>query len=320
MNAVSIELSFGALALLALVVALYGIKRYYTPLNPLTLFAGMQIGLLTLVSGLVANSRLPTAPYAEAGMVFTVLVSGVYLVGTMMAYLVRVVELVSLFTRGMRTLGLASETMATRFNPVKFSLLLAGAVGAFAALAILGHGGLLWLTDSRSAYLMYRAGVGPFFALTQWCLALAFLYYLWARHPRLLGILAGLFLFSVLSYFTGSKNNILTMVIVAIAYYNFRVRSIPLSAFAVFVPLLFLAVLQLLVTQGSYAGLSQAIAYFNDYFDTTARFLARFDEFGFYCRKALQRRMPLGVVQQHVPSNIQGFVRALAAGMPLAQS
>lgn len=277
----SVELYFCGLALMAFAAILYGIKRYRTPLNPLTIFVAMQIGLLTLVSGLVAYNLSPTAPYAPEDMVFTTLVAGVYLVGAASAYTFRIITLVTLFGVFIRTIGLASDALATQFSLVKFALLLGGAVAAFALLVILGGGGMLWLTDPRAAYISYRAGVGPFFAISQWFLVFALLYYLWTRRPRLVKLLVVTAVFCTLVYFLGSKNNILTLVIIGIVYYNFCVRRIPLTAYVVLGPLLFMAVVGLLVAQGSFAVFSEAISYFNDYFDTTTQFLARFEEFDF---------------------------------------
>ncbi len=276
-----VELSFGGLALIGLAAALYGAKRYRTPLNPLTVFVVTQIGLLTLVSGLVAYRLLSMDPYTPADMAFTTVVAGVYLLGAVSAYTFRVTGLVNLFGQAIGALGLGSETVATQFSSVKLTLLLGGAVAAFAALAVLGGGGMLWLTDSRSAYISYRVGVGPFFALSQWSLVFALLYCLWASRPRLLKLLVILTFFSALVYFLGSKSYILIMVIIGIVYYNFCIKRISLGVLTVLGALLFLSVPGLLVAQGSFGIFSKAIIYFADYFNTTAQFLAGFDEFGF---------------------------------------
>ena len=55
----TIETAFVLLALEVLLVALYGIRRYGTPLNPLTFLALYETALTTLLSGIVAYKLLP---------------------------------------------------------------------------------------------------------------------------------------------------------------------------------------------------------------------------------------------------------------------
>jgi oligosaccharide repeat unit polymerase len=277
-----VEISFGGLALLGTIAALYGAKRYRTLLNPLTIFSVIQMGLFTILSGIVAISMQPTVNYTSADIVKTTLISVVYLGGVTLPYLFHGSLLPNLFGKGLRLLGLRSEMIAARFKPTKFALLLAGAACVFVALASVGGGGILWLTNTREAYIGYRAGAGPFFALTQWLLMFALLYYLWSCRPRrVLKVLLILLLFSFAIYFLGSKNNILTVFVIGIVYYNFMVKRISSLGFFVLALLMFLMVLGLLVIQSSYASLLVAPLYFKDYFDTSAQFISRFDEFSF---------------------------------------
>lgn len=277
----SVELFFWVLGILAFGVALYGVKRYQTPLNPLTIFAVTQIGLFTILSGIVAINMMPTIAYNPADIIKTVFISLVYLLGTALPYFFYGYLPSKLFGKGLSLLGLSSVVIAVRFNSIKFALLLAGAAGSFIALAHLGGGGMLWLTNSREAYISYRAGAGPFFALTQWLLTFAMLYYIWTTKPRALKLLLILIFFCAAMYLLGSKNNILTLLVIGLVYYNFYVKRIPFLAFMILLPLLILAVLGLLQVQGSYPSLLEGVLYFRDYFDTTAQFISRFDEFDF---------------------------------------
>jgi len=177
---------------------------------------------------------------------------------------------------------LRSAAVAMRFGRLKFTLLLILAVGTFVALAVFGGGGTLWLTNTREAYISYRAGVGVFFALTHWLVSFALLYYLWARRPQGLNLILVLASFCAAAYFLGSKYNILTLVLIGIFYYNFKVKHIPFLVLVWSTPVMLLGLIGLLVAYGSYGEIIQAIVYFRDYFDTTTRMIARFDEFGFY--------------------------------------
>lgn len=280
----SIAASFWLLGVLVVMATWLGFWRYGTVLNPLTAFALLGIGVFTLMSGVITTSlgggALPATAISN-----TALISAVYLVGGTLPYLFRGSTPAIVFGRLMRLLRLNKPRTARRFSPAKLLLLLGGAACAFALLAVAGGGGTLWLTTPRHAYLHYRAGAGPFWLLTQWLLVFAWLYFLWSRRPAAVGTALSLAIFCVFMYFTGSKNAILTLGVIAVVYYNFIVKQIRLLPMIGLAVLGLLGILGLLVLQGTYTDLLLAIAYF-DYFGTTANFLARFDEFGHYYGRA----------------------------------
>lgn len=275
------ELAFTILTFITLIIAAYGADRYNTPLNPLTFTATINVGLFTLVSGAIAYTRLATTSYTNSDMANVILISLISLLGTLVPYLFCGSWPSQLFSKVLNILKLSSEQVATKFNLIKFILLLTGSLCAFMALALLGGGGTLWLTDTRNAYIQYRSGAGLFYAMTQWLLMFALLYYIWARPWRWFNLLLTLSFFAVIAYFTGSKGNILLIIVVGIIYYHFKIRPIPIKGFVLLTSLLLFAFIGLLIVQGSAKNPLGAISYFNDYFDTTARFISRFEEFGF---------------------------------------
>lgn len=278
---ITIESYFWILGVLAFLSAAYGIKRYHTPLNPITIFSIYNIGGFVILSGVVCVNMFPSIAYGDEDIVKTILISIVFLFGVTLPYLFHGSLLSNLFGKGLDLLGLNSESVAIQFNSMKFALLLVGAACAFIALALVGGGDMLWITDSRAAYVSYRAGAGPFFALTQWLLTFAMLYYIWTTKPRTLKMVPILLFFCGTMYFLGSKNNILTLLVISVAYHNFYIKRIPFLIFVIFVPLFVLAILSLLVLGGSFSSLPEATLYFRDYFDTTTQFISRFNEFGF---------------------------------------
>jgi hypothetical protein len=141
--------------------------------------------------------------------------------------------------------------------------------------------GLLWITDSRQAYQSYRAGVGFIYLMVQWSLLFSLLYYFWARKPKLRGIVVGVILFSFVAFFTGSKGNLLSGLVLAGVYYNFYVKRIPFIVILGAIATVLLIFVSLLILQGSYVDLLSTLSYFREYTETTGQFLARFDEFGF---------------------------------------
>lgn len=276
-----VEAAFGLLGSLTAASAVYGVFRYRTPLNPLTVFCILEMGIFTILSGVLAYIIQPFSPYTMEDVAATALIATVFLAGTTLPFLFRGPLPARIFGEGIRLLGLGSERFATRFSSGKFLLLLCGAVFAFACLAVIGGGGLLWLTDPRAAYLANRKGAGPFYALTQWFLMFAMLYYLWSRKPSGIRLLVVLAFFCGTTYFMGSKNNMLSHIIITTIYYHFLVRRIPTYIFLMIGPLVPLAALSLVVIQGGYGSFLEALFYFQDYFATVAHFLARFDEFGY---------------------------------------
>lgn len=276
----TIETAFGLLALEVLLVAVFGIRRYGTPLNPLTFHALYETALTTLFSGIVAYTLLPIAPYSASHMVETAALSGLYLLAFTAPFWLRGRLPSRLFAVCMRVLGLHSVEQATRYRVSKFLLLLGGAALCFAGLAILGGGGILWLTDTRTAYLKFRTGAGYFWLLSIWFTTTAFIYYLWARRPTGLGLAWAMACFTVLAYLTGSKMVILCIFVTTLAYYEFLVRHISTVKVALAGAGAVAGFFMLLVFQSSMT-LVNLLSYF-EHFDVTTRFLARFDEYGYH--------------------------------------
>ena len=277
---ISVELSFWVLGILAFLSAWYGIRRYRTPLNPLTLFSVTQNGLFTIFSGIVAIDLSPTYPPDD--IVKTLLISSVYLGGATLPYLFHGSLPLRLFGNALSFFGLNSREIAQGFSSMKFALILAGSVVSFVALMFFGGGGTLWLSDTREAYIGFRSGAGPFYALTQWLLTFAMLYLIWSLKPRASKLWLIVLLFFAAMSFLGSKNNMLTLAVIGMAYHNFYIKRI---YYKIYIALAFvtpLAFLGLLLAQGSFPSLLEAVIYFRDYFDTTAQMVSRFDEFSFH--------------------------------------
>jgi hypothetical protein len=275
--------SFAILACATLLTGWYGLCRYRTLLNPLSVFAGFEIGLLSLVSGGVAYSRLDTASYTDGDLAVTAYVTLAQVAGVVLAFRVSGSLPARWFGKAVHALGLSSEKFARRFNIATFGLLLLAALSAFVALAVVGGGGWRWLTDTRAAYIQNRAGTGQFFAAYQWFVTLAFLYYLWTRRPRRGQLVLLLGLFGMLAYFSGSKGNVFIIFVAGISYYNFMIKALSVKALLLFGAMILAGFLGLLALYSPAIAevFGAPLAYFNDYFDTTTQLLARFDEFGF---------------------------------------
>ena len=274
------EVSLWLLGIAGLLSAVWGVVRYSTPLNPLTFFVALEMGV-TIFSGIITYTRWPLSGYSENDLADVSMISLIYLIGTTLPFLCRGPHPSRLFGLGIRALGLGSKAVARNFRSLKLLILMLCSICAFWALAIVGGGGTLWLTDSRFAYQVYRAGAGGFFALTQWFMLFAFLYCLWSLRPRKPALIFLIFVFSGLAYFTGSKGNILIVPITGLFWYHFRVRKVSLSILSFAALALFFAFLCLQTIQGTALSWIDTLEYFNDYFRVTTMFVARIEEFGF---------------------------------------
>jgi hypothetical protein len=146
----------------------------------------------------------------------------------------------------------------------------------FTLLAFGGGGGGLWLSNPREAYISYRAGVGGAWVMYQWAILIlqaGLLLSLSGNKIRKILILSLLFI--VLAYFTGSKGNILSVIVLSVAYWNFNVRK-----FGVF-DMLILSILMLTVfgfllalQSVGFNDLAESMAsYFSEYTMTVVQYL-----------------------------------------------
>jgi len=172
---------------------------------------------------------------------------------------------------------------------------------SFVALAAFGGGGLMWLTDSRDAYMDYRRGAGHFYALTQWGLVTAFIYYLWFRRPSRKKSLFILMVFSLLGYFLGSKGFIINFWIITTFYWHYLISPIKNRMIIVIGGFIFFLFIVTQLAQNTAKALSDTIKYFN-YFDSTAHFLSMFDSVDFQHGAAMLSQLWDAVPRSLFPS------------------
>lgn len=275
----SIEFSFVALITSVIATAYYGIKRYKSPLNPLTIFSLIQMGLFHITSGLITLNS--PSNYDEEAIEKAILISFLYLVGTSLPYMLHGNLLSRSFAKIFYFFGLNFVTFSYKFSFIKFIIIILGAIASFVALMYFGSGGLMWLTNTREAYIQFRSGAGMFYALTQWLLTFSMIYYIWFTRPKALKLISVTLLFSLGMYFLGSKNNLLTLFVIAIFYYNFYVQLISYRYYLILIAILFFVFFGMLILQGSFPSFLDSVVYFRDYFDVTVQMLYRFDELGF---------------------------------------
>lgn len=259
-------------------MAIGGLLRYRNAFNPLLFFVIYEGLFQTLLSAVIALSIL-SSPSQDIAR--TLVLSTVYFIGTAIVFVpVRFIGV----RRLVRSWLMRGKLMVPRrIIGRRFHLLFVAIAFAFIflALMVVSGAGILWITNPRVAYQDFRAGSGFLFLLVQWMSISGLLLYLFGRPHTLASSLRGLAVYLPIAYFMGSKAAIISGFVLWLAYYNFLIRRIPVILFLValllFVPLM----LALLVAQGAYTDLLEALDYFKDYVATTAMFLGGFDEFGF---------------------------------------
>jgi hypothetical protein len=271
--------ALASLAVICVLLAIIGWKRYQGPLNPLTIFAVDQGLVFTVFSGVVALFVDPFQQIQPDAAVRTAMISAAYFGGVLLAFVSRVSFAHRAYARLLELLYLQSSLYGRRFGRGRILMVLLAAAMAMLALAVAGGGGALWLTNSRTAYQFYRSGAGPFFSAFEWCLSFALLYLLWSKRPRLVGTVASVLGFAVLMYFSGSKGFVLLTLIIGVSYYHFLVRRIPTAALCTLFPLLALGAVGLQLLQRTSGDILGTVLYFRDYFAFSAEFVGRFGEF-----------------------------------------
>lgn len=267
-------------ACVCLVVAGVGWRRYGSALNPLTIFALDQGLVFTVFSGFVALFVDPFQQVNPDAAVRTASLSIAYVGGALTAFLGAATLAQRAYAGLLRVLYLDSSYYAERFAGVRVLVVLWMAAAAMIALAVVGGGGFLWVTSSRTAYQFYRSGAGPFFSAYEWLLNFALLYLLWSLRPRFVGTALAVVCIAALMFFSGSKGFVLLTLIIGVSYYHFFVRRISALALCLAFPLLVAGALGLQLLQGTSQDLLGTVLYFREYFAFSAAFLERFDELG----------------------------------------
>jgi hypothetical protein len=158
---------------------------------------------------------------------------------------------------------------------------------SFILLIRFSDSGLRWITNSREAYAAPRHGEGVLYAIALAALFAAYFFDLFninlSAAPRRVArdIRNKAICYCIPFYFMGSKMFILNVVIIGIVFYNYHVRPIGLRALLLTGALIVAGIAGLLILQGTASSGRDVVSY-ADYFQNTATFLRRFNEFGGY--------------------------------------
>jgi oligosaccharide repeat unit polymerase len=269
-------ISYSILILLITILFFRAFKKYNTILNPATIFILYQIIFLTIISSFTAITRFENENSSIFYIIKTLNLTSLYVFGVIITYFLSLSYIKKINGYLITNYFLRMENLIIiKRNIIIFILLFIGIL-AFILLAVIGNGGFLWFINSREAYINFRNGAGIFYAITQWCMILAYLFFIWGE-KRLNTKVVIITLFTVfIIYFLGSKHNLLSIIVLAILYYHLKIKIISFIKLLFFFILLIIIFLLTFLSQGSI--LNDLGYYFSDYVYTTSLFLLRFGE------------------------------------------
>lgn len=276
------DLSFYFLMLLCVYVFVKGRRLHNGDwLNPLSATVFLTIGVFTVISYLTVLAFVEPSANAEESFGDVLWVSSVYLFAIYIGYCTRYNPARHFFYRFLSAFNSRQEPKNT--SVILIVALLLGAALSYAALMATSGVGLLWITDTRTAYQLHRVGAGHWWLIYQWLLMAAFFMVLFLRRGAPISYLRLLLytsFFVALLYFSGSKAAVLSVLVVAVLYVHYFVKKISVVMASIAILLAIIFFLVQLVISGAYDNVTAAGAYFVDYFYNAAEFLSRVDEIG----------------------------------------
>jgi oligosaccharide repeat unit polymerase len=251
-------------------------------LNPLSATLFLTIGLFTLGSLVAALEFADADDQTGRAFAWVIWVSSIHLVAIYLGYTTK--------SNPVRHfLYLSLSVFSSNFKtPIKsysvIILFLFAALLSYIALMVTSGVGLLWITDTRTAYQLNRVGAGHWWLIYQWLIMAAFFLSLFGHRQKLLSpfkLFLMTLIFATLLYFSGSKGSVMSTLLLAFLYLHYFLKKISITkAFFTILGAIVIFLAQLVIS-GSYENLTGAFAYFVDYFYTTAQFMAQIDDIGY---------------------------------------
>ena len=265
-----------AYASIAVILSLFGIRKYKTILNVLTI--KLIIFSISVVIA-IPYYVLFQSDAPEEAKDLAAMLSIIYIISIAIPFFINTNYILRVYERFLACIKFDYECNLKSYKTTVFLSVLIIASISYILLMFKSEAGMLWITNPRDAYMDYRQGVGHFYALTMWSLMLSYIYFLWTRRPKKGGVILTLS-FSFLAYFLGSKGFIICFWIVFALYWEYMVKRIKKMNVIIIGIIIFSLFLAVQFLQGTARELSDGIKYFV-YFEATSRFLSLIDEVGY---------------------------------------
>ena len=239
-------------------------------LNPISAFVIMELVLVGAVSAASCWYSTNIFDVSEEALVRAIWLHLIYGLAVVFSYLASRNPIRIFFSRILDFTSPSYISMGLRLL-VEYALIL-GAIFAMLELIYTNPLGMLWLTNSREAYIGLRAGSGQWWVLYQMCIVLLFVATLFRRveRPHFLRLIKLILIFCTLMYFTGSKSAVLIIPIIAAIYIHFYIYQIRIFKLIILAILCFIGFAILLSEGGRIDILGGVLPYFSDYMAVTA--------------------------------------------------
>jgi len=259
--------------LMMLFFARINIIKYGSVVNPIFFVIAQEFGLRVLLGYVAYYYIFPVDPslavYLDDALFLSFWYALFYILGSLLEIksLNNLISNISLFS--IESLSFGSRKIGRHFS----IFILALGIICFALLAYFGGGRMLWLTDPRAAYLTYRSNFGFLWSLFASSIPLSLLLYVHTNKIKIgLKLLLVAFFYSYLSYFTGSKQTMMGMLLALFFYVNYYLRLISFRESLVLFIGFLLLFLSTTILQGSFDSILDSFKYF-DYINSTALYL-----------------------------------------------
>ena len=184
------------LSALLIILLIINIDRYDSIINPLTAFIAWEFLLFTVLPILLAGY------FIESSLGFSKFktLQYLYIIGGMLGFFIFSRSFYfKLFLLGPNFFLLLNRRPSIGLIYIIFILT---TLILFLALAIIGGGGLSWITDTRMAYINNRSGAGMFWVLIQWISLFMLSFLLLKLKPKkVISILLYALPFIIIGYF-----------------------------------------------------------------------------------------------------------------------
>jgi len=206
----------------------------------------------------------------------TIIISVIYIVSLNFGFLIssRLKLITNSVIRIFNT-NSANIYLKENYKSISFMLIVFFLIN-MAIVAFIGEGGLQWISDPRYAYQHFRKGVGIFYAFATISLFLSFLVSLFYSNRRIKYILATSLIFMFLTYFTGSKRTMLSILVFALVYWNYFLNKIRIYHMLIFIILVSMVFIVSFSLNYETFSLHRVLEYFN-YFESMQKIVEKFN-------------------------------------------
>lgn len=278
MDAVDFSILIAVVVSILFIVAGYFL-HHRDIVNPISAFVVMELVIMGLLSAASSWYAFNVFDITESRLSAAVWVHLIYGFSVVTGYFFKPIYAPLLFL----VKSCSSKTISIRSKSLVRMALILGIIFSMLMLVLSGPEGLLWLTNSRDAYIRLRAGSGQWWVLYQICVVLLFVKTLFEGAKKgnsKFRIFKIVIFYCGLMYLTGSKSAVLIIPIFTILYFHFNNRVLSSSRLLAFFSLMIMGFV-FLVSEGNTINLVNVLRYFSDYVAVTALNIEQIDAQGF---------------------------------------